>query len=399
MRLKKLLVLSLAMLMVALLLASCGEEAEEGKKTETVTIGLTAPLSGAGAGYGEDIKAGIDIAMKEINDEGGLVIGDTAYKFKLEAADDAMVPDTSKANAERFVLEKGINVVWDPTANTITPLMEINTKAGEEFLIMAYSSVPLYTEKVNPLMITLPPSFAVYVKPFLTAAMSKGWMKLGMIQTTGAYGKLWGDTFEKAWVGAGGTVVAKAEADYYTTTDFTANLTTILAAKPDVILCGGPSEPTGLVIDQARGLGYTGGFIVIDQAKLDVIEEMTGMEKLEGCIGVLPVELATDLWPAMTDFSKDYREQYGKTVTWETAICYTSFHILARAMENAGTVSDIKAIREAFPESSVTSGEEFPVGYAGINDQTGHLLMPGTMVMVENGEWVPGEPIEWWKAQ
>ncbi len=394
MRLKKIFVLSVVLVMATMFLASCG-----GTKTttETVTIGLTAPLSGVGASYGEDIKAGLDMAIKKVNAAGGITIGDKKYTFALEAADDGATPEAALANAQRFVLQDGINIVFDPYATTINSLMDINTKAGEEFMIMAYTSVPYYASKPNKMMLTIPPPFSVYIKPFITMAMTNGWKKMAMLQTTGAYGDLWGSTFEKAWVGAGGTVVAKAPANYYTETDYTPFLTTALAAGPDVIFCGGPSEPTALLIDQARGLGFKGGFIVIDQAKLDVIAEKIGMEKCEGAIGVLPVELGANLWPYMTTFASDYKASYGKTVTWETAICYTAFYVLTQAMESAGSASDINAIRAAFANSSVTSGDQFPVGFSGMNPDTGALWMPGTATQAKNGQFVEGQPIEWWK--
>ncbi|WP_287153397.1 ABC transporter substrate-binding protein [Candidatus Solincola tengchongensis] len=385
----------LAVLLALMGFAGCGGKAE-GEKV-VVKIGLTAPLSGIGAGYGQDIKSGLDMAIAEINSKGGIKIGDTTYVFELVAADDEMVPEKALSNAQRFVLEEDIKVVWDPTANTIQSLMGINETAGEEFLIMAYTSVPLYAQKPNKYMVTLPPPFSVYVKDWITRALTKGWKKLGMLQTTGAYGELWGKTFKDAWTKAGGTVVAEAPASYYTETDFTPYLTTVLAQNPDVIFCGGPSEPTALVIDQARSLGFKGGFIVIDQAKLDIIEETTGMEKLEGCIGVLPVDQS--LWPATLQVMEKFEKEYNRRFTWEAAICYTGFHILAKAMQEAGSVDDVAAIRAAFAKGnvSVTSGEELPVEFSGINDQTGALFMPGTSVIVEKGAFQAGEPVEWWK--
>ncbi len=403
MRSKKLLIFILAICMVAtaLVFASCGEEGEEpAGETKTVKIGLSAPLSGPGAGYGEDVKAGLDIAIKEINDKGGIKIGDVNYKFELVAADDGMVPEEALTNATRFVLDEGITVIWDPTANTIVPQLEINTNPGEEYLLMAYTSIPLYASYPNPLMVIMPPPFSVYVEAFIKTAMGNGWMKLGMLQTTGAYGDLWGSTFKKAWEGAGGTVVGEAPADYTTTTDYTPNLTTVLAGGPDVMFIGGPSDPTALVIEQARSLGYQGGFIVIDQAKLDDIADVTGMEELEGSMGVLPVELAEDDFPAMGPFADMYQEEYGQRVTWETAINYTAFYILTQAMEAAGSVDDPMAIREGFAmgNAAMTSGEEFPVEFSGFNDETGALWMPATAAFVVDGEFVSGDLIEWWKA-
>jgi branched-chain amino acid transport system substrate-binding protein len=237
----------------------------------------------------------------------------------------------------------------------------------------------------------------VYLKSFTAIAMNRGWKKMGMLQTTGSYGDLWGSKFEQAWTAAGGTVVAKSPANYYETNDFTPYLTTVLAANPDVIFCGGPSEPTGLVIEQARGLGFKGGFIVMDQAKLDVIAEKIGMEKLEGAIGTLPVELSAENWPYMAKFAEDYKAAYGKTVTWETAICYTGFHVLVEAMKKAGSVDDIKAIRAAFPEAAFTSGKEFPVEYSGMNKDTGAMYMPGNSTQVKDGQFTIEGEVRWWE--
>ncbi|MEW6554614.1 MAG: ABC transporter substrate-binding protein [Actinomycetota bacterium] len=398
MRLKAIIVLIVALMMVTLGLASCGESGGGGEKT-TKKIGLTAPLSGVAAAYGQDIKDGLEMAINRINQEGGITIGDTTYVFELLAADDEATPEPALSNAQRFILEEDIQAIFDPVATSIQPLIGINEKPGEEFLVMAYTSVPLYTQKVNKYMITLPPPFSVYIPEWIKLAMGKGWMKMGMLQTTGAYGDLWGSSMEKAWTAAGGTVVAKAPASYYTESDFTPYLTTVLAANPDVIFCGGPSDPTALVIDQARSLGFKGGFIVIDQAKLDVIADTTGMEKLEGAIGVLPVEDAFDLWPYLKTFNDDYVAEFGgERTTWESAIAYSGMMILARAMEAAESVDDVAAIREGFDQSGVAvlDPEQYPVGYQGIDTTTGALWMPGTATMVEGGVFVEMEPIEWW---
>ncbi len=402
MRLKAFIVLVLILAMVTLGLASCGEEGGDGGAKVTKKIGLSAPLSGVAAQYGKDIEAGIQMAIERINEEGGIKIGEETYVFELLSADDEATPEPALSNAQRFILEEDIQVIFDPIATSIQPLIGINEKAGEEFIMMAYTSVPLYTEKVNKYMITMPPPFSVYIKPWITLAMGKGWMKVGMMQTTGAYGDLWGSTFEKAWTGAGGTVVAKAPASYFTESDFTPFLTTVLAANPDVIFCGGPSDPTALLIDQARSLGFKGGFIVIDQAKLDFIADTTGMEKLEGAIGVLPVADAYDLWPYLKTFNDDYVAAYGgKRTTWESAIAYSGMMILARAMEEAQSVDDVAAIRAAFNKAGIAEldPEKYPVGYQGINPETGALFMPGTATICENGVFVEQEPVEWWKTE
>ena len=395
MRFQRFLVIFVVLALVTLGLASCGGGEGEGKGV--IKVGLTAPLSGVGAKYGQDCQDGISLAIEDINAKGGITVGGKQYIFELYPADDEAVPDKAKANAERFVLESGIKFVFCPYATCINTLMDMNTRAGEEFLIMAYTSVPLYTQRTNPYMVTLPPPFSSYIPDFIKFAMGKGWKKVALLQTTGSYGELWGKYFKEAWSKAGGTVVAEAPASYYTETDFTAYIQKAMAGGPDVLFVGGPSQPTAQVMKQARGLGFKGGFIVIDQAKMDEIADVIGMDMMEGAVGVLPVE--DSQFPATLPFAKKYKDRFGRRCTWETVIHYSAFHILARAIEKAGTVEDVKAIRDAFNAEGVAilPGEEYPMQFSGINPATGALFMPATASYVEGGKFVPLEMIEWWK--
>ena len=124
-------------------------------------------------------------------------------------------------------------------------------------------------------------------------------------------------------------------------------MTNALNHDPDVLFVGGPSEPTSLVIKQAKELGFEGGFMIMDQAKL---EEMSGFlggtEMLNGSIGVLPIE-SRDYEAAQT-FVKNFKNKYNeKYATSESALNYQAVYVLVEAMKAAGTVDDPKAIMAA----------------------------------------------------
>jgi branched-chain amino acid transport system substrate-binding protein len=403
MRSKILLIIVLAVCMVvaSLVFTSCGDDGGDGGGKVTVKIGLTAPLSGPGGGYGEDVKQGLDMAVAEINEEGGLTIGDTTYIFELVPRDDAAEPERAIANAQQLVLEEGINIIFDPYTSTIVPLLGFNTNPGEEFLIMCYTSIPIYEDIPNRLMVTEPPPFYILIPEYVRLATAEGWTRCAFVQTTERYGEIWGDAFKAAWTAAGGEVVAEAPASYYTESDFTPYLTTVLAANPDVLFVGGPSYPTALVMEQARSLGFTGGFICMDQAKLDEIVEVIGIEAMEGTIGVQLVERSE--FPGTALFVEKYKETYGEDelCMWEQCINYTGFHVLVKAMEAAGSVDDVYAIRDAFAEGevSIMDPEVFPIGYYGVVDETGQLLMVSQIAFVQNGEFQQLEAIEWWTEE
>src|SRR5699024_476953 len=117
------------------------------------------------------------------------------------------------------------------------------------------------------------------------------------------------------------TVVASNPMDYNKDTDFYSGVSKVLAEKPDVLFIGGASEPTALVAKQARELGFKGGFLIMDQAKLDEMSTVTGgYQMLEGGTGVVPlVDYGT---PATQSYVERYKKIYKQTPGSEAGLNY-----------------------------------------------------------------------------
>src|SRR5690606_17277373 len=110
---------------------------------------------------------------------------------------------------------------------------------------------------------------------------------------------------------------------------------------------------TALVVKQARELGFKGGFMLMDQAKMDEMARVLGgYELLEGSIGTMP--LVADSRDSATAFVERYRKMHGadKDPTSEMSLNYTATHLIAEAMKLAGTVSDPHAIRAKADEAA-----------------------------------------------
>jgi branched-chain amino acid transport system substrate-binding protein len=118
---------------------------------------------------------------------------------------------------------------------------------------------------------------------------------------------------------------------YNRSADFYSGVSRVLAEKPDVLFVGGPSEPTALVAKQARESGFKGGFLIMDQAKLDEMAKVTGgLAPLEGSIGVLPVSYDDRVGPKT--FAAAYRKAYGADGTDHRVLVITTrSRILASA--------------------------------------------------------------------
>ncbi|MFO7568811.1 MAG: ABC transporter substrate-binding protein [Smithellaceae bacterium] len=359
-----------------------------------IVIGYTGPLSGPAVEYGEDCLNGVDMAINEINAQGGITVKGKKYTFKLEKRDDGIKPDVAVSHAQELLKEHKTVAIFNPIFGTMTALMKINEEKKNEFLVMGYTSVPTASEMGNKLTVILTMPFTIYVKYMSDIAWEKGWRKCAMVATAGPYGEAWRKVFGGVWQQKGGTITIDKPANYYTKTDFAGPLAEALATNPDFMLIGGPSGTTALIIEQARAKGFEGGFVIIDQAKLDAIRNI--MEKplnMEGSIGVAMFESIQ--YPVTETFQKNYTSMYRRGVTWECVVHYTSMHALAKAMVAAGSVSDARAIRAAFASAMPMLGDKYPMEVYGILPN-GRLISTPVIQTMKHAKFSQTNLYVWW---
>jgi branched-chain amino acid transport system substrate-binding protein len=350
---------------------------------EVVKIGYSGPLSGGAALYGKNVLDGMQMAVAEIN-AAGLEVGGKKYKLEVVALDDKYNPSETAINAQRLVQEHKTPAILVPHSGGSFAVQTTNEQ--QKYLLLSYTSVPQITARGNKLTLRIPPEFTSYVQPFIKHAMAKYGKNLAIANADHDYAKAWTAAFKPAWEAAGGKVVADNPMSYNKATDFYSGVSKVIAAKPDVMFIGGASEPTGLVIKQARELGFKGGFVIIDQAKMDEIAKVTGgYAPLEGSIGVLPV--VDDPSPTTKAFVQRFTKVYpGRTPSSEVSLNYTAVHATALAMKLAGTVTDAAAIRGALDRAvRQLPDAQNPHGLDGVDDKGGSLA-DTRVAVVEGGK-------------
>ena len=352
-------------------LAACGGSGGGGSDSGTITIGYSAGISGGAAEYGINVQNGLQMAIDEVN-EAGVEVDGTEYTVELESLDDQYQPGTTGTNAQRLVQQDGATVVFIPHAGGIKAAQELNS-GRTEFLIGAYSSDPKIVEGGNELTVMIPPSFTSYIDPFISKVDTQGSGKLGLLATSSEFGQQWTTAMTAAWEDAGGEVLANNNINYATVSDFAGPVSKTLSGNPDVILVGGPSQPTAIIIEEARKQGYDGSFMILDQAKYEEMEEFTDPENLNNSVGIAPLTA----FEGTEDFITRYQEKFSsdKPVNADIALNYQALPIFIEAMEIAGTVDDPAAIREAMGEAVEEVDPQFRVAFAPdrITDN-GHLV-------------------------
>jgi branched-chain amino acid transport system substrate-binding protein len=356
---------------------------------EVVHIGFSGPLSGGAAKYGKEVLDGMQMAAEEVN-QAGIEVAGKKIKFEIDALDDKYNPSETAINARRLAEEDKAAVVLVPHAGGCFAVQTSNEQ--QNLFLLAYTSVPQIAQRGNKLTVRIPPEFTSYVASFVKFEMSTFGKKLAIANTDTDYGKAWTAAFRPAWEAAGGTVVVDNPMSYNRATDFYSGVSRILAAKPDVLFVGGPSEPTGLVAQQARELGFKGGFVVMDQAKLDEVAKVTnGFAALDGAIGVLP--LVNDDSPGAKAFVARFRKTHdGRDPSQEVSLNYTAVYATALAMKIAGTTSNATAIRAAYDKGvKALPRDNNPQNVNGVDEHGGLTIGTPLVAIVQGGKLKPQE--------
>ncbi|MFJ7849785.1 ABC transporter substrate-binding protein [Peribacillus sp. NPDC097206] len=391
---KKLSVFFVMLLLVLTALAGCnkgdspassgGGKASKGKNV--VNIGFSGPLSGAAALYGKRTLNGVEMAVNEINDAGGFEVEGEKYTLNLVSLDDKYLPNETGSNAKRLIQEYKTPIIFTPHSGGILALQVFNEK--EKFIIGGYSSEPAITESGNSLTVRIPPNYEGYIEPFSTYAMENFGKKIAALPPSSQYGKDWAENLLPHWEKQGGEVVYNASIDFSKETDFFTTVTNALKEKPDVLFIGGASEPTAKVAKQARELGFKGGFIIMDQAKLDQMKPIAGSyETLEGSIGVLPlIDSKEEAIPAFID---KYKKIYKEDASSEVGLNYIAMYAFVEAMKAAGTVDDVNAIRDHMQDGLTNTAPEQKIYNIPSIDENGGFAAKVVVGAVEDGKVVP----------
>jgi branched-chain amino acid transport system substrate-binding protein len=369
-------------------MAACSSSGGGSGTADTVTIGFTGPLSGGAALYGRNVLDGLEMAIADINESGGITVNGRKVTLAASPLDDRYFPNESATNAKRLVHQYNSPIVFCPHSGGILAIQGFNA-SSPPFIVGAYSSEPQIVERGNPLTRMIPPQYTIYFDAFAQTMMDRHGKRLGRIPGAHAYAKEWTKGFSAVWEQKGGTVLVNNEIDYNTTTDFSSVVSKALSEKPDVIYVGGPSQATALVIKAAREQGFKGGFVVADQAKFEEMNKLVPMEMLENSVGVMPMVHHPDFRAAQ--FVERYRQKKGadRDPPREVSLTYGAMRILARAMELAGTTTDAKAIHAKADEAAATLPDEFkPSELLGV-DAKGHLKQVTIAAHVVGGKFLP----------
>lgn len=301
-----------------------------------VKIGHVAPISGPSAHLGKDNENGAKMAIEELNAK-GTMIGGKKVKFVLLAEDDGADPKQGTAAAQKLVDAKVNGVVGHLNSSTSIAAAKIYSDAGIP-QISPSSTSPVYTSmgfKTTFRVVANDGQLGGTLGRY--AVQSLNAKTIAVIDDRTAYGQGVADEFIKG-VKSKDPSVKFAQRQYTNdkATDFNAILTSIKAAKPDVIFFGGMDSVGGPMLRQMKALGITAKFMGGDGICTTKLPELAGDGIGDNMVYCAEAGGVVDSQKKVfDDFLVAYKKRFGVEVIIYAPYVYDAVMTLVDAMQQA----------------------------------------------------------------
>ncbi|HEY8796586.1 MAG TPA: branched-chain amino acid ABC transporter substrate-binding protein [Candidatus Dormibacteraeota bacterium] len=304
-------------------------------------IGFVGMLAGKYQNYGIDAKDGAQLAIDQANAAGGVTYNGTKYTFALDAQDDN-ADATQGVQAAQKLVDDGVVAVIGGIFSAAT-IAESKIFSDNGITQISPSATnPKYTSqgyKTAFRVVGRDDQQGPADGDFIVTTL--GCKNVAVMDDKSTYGQGLADQVNSQVTKDGATVVDREHVDA-TTSDFTAQLTTIKGKHPDVIFFGGYSAQAGPLTQQARKLGITVPIVMGDGCQDSDYVKLAGTDAVGN--------FASNAGPAhslMTGYAKfaaDFKAKFGIDVFQYAPQAYDATNmILAAVKSNGGTKAGILA--------------------------------------------------------
>lgn len=385
---KKRLAIILALVMLLGTVAGCGNSSNTStnstnenqggtKADEVIKIGVFEPMTGANAAGGEMTYEGIEMAHKEVPEVLGKKIELVLVDNKGEKAE--------SANAASRLVDK------DKVVAIIGSYGSSNSMAAGE--IVKTAKVPAVgCSPTNPL-VTLNNDYyfrVCFIDPFQGTVMATYANKdlnakkaaiIMDVQSDYAAGLT--NYFKEAFVKLTGDENAVVASANYTAgdKDFSAQLTTVSQANPDVIFAPGDPGDGALLIKQARDMGINTPIIGGDTWEAPEFIQ-TGGNAVEGVAFSSHFTVEKPVNEASEKFLAAYKEAHNKDANAFAALGYDAYMVIIDAIKRAESADSV-AIRDALAQTKDFVGATGTITL----DENGDATKDAIINKVEEGKF------------
>lgn len=367
---------------------------------DDIVLGAAVSLTGKYALNGANTKNGYELAVRKINDKGGVKIGGKSYKLVVRYYDDESTPARGTELAERLIEQDDVKFMLGPYSSGLTkailpvvekhkvPMIEGNGAARE-----------LFTKGYRHIFAVLSTSDQYLTPAIELAAEHAG--KLGKTKETLRVAlAMENDPFAQD-VRAGvlddlrrhGMMVVIDDQLPPDLNDMSVTLTKVKALKPDVLVISGHEKGALTAVSQIKALRVYVPIVAMTHCdSAQIAEKLKQAAEHVLCAHQWHRSLGykDELFGTAEDFAKQFEQAYDYEAPYQAAQSAAAVQVFADAFKRAQSL-DPQRVRDAI---AATELETFygPVKF----DASGrNVAKPVVLTQVQGGKYVVVSPAQW----
>lgn len=345
---------------------------------QPIRLGASASITGRDAVQGNYLREGYLLCQKHVTEKGGVL----GRPVQLVVHDDGSEPQAGVRIYEKLISEEKVDAVLGPYGSPITDAVADVTERHRRLMVAGAAGTTSIWEKGRRYLIMMLSPLEASTEGTIDLAARNGLKRIGVI-----------GALARPAIARGALEIAKKKGlevvihEMYPigTTDFSAILAKVKAARPDVLVVGAPPADTIVITRQMRELdvnvklyGATPGaaYPEFEQALGKTAEFVYGGSYWEPG---LP-------YPGNREFVAAYQKEFNRAPSSNAAGAYAGCQLFLDAVKRAGTLESDPVRAEILKLRTKTVFGDFAVDERGF--QTAHKAV--------TIQWQDGSPILVW---
>ena len=341
---------------------ACGSDSPQPARPTTeevgpLRIGLLFNFSEGSTGRAFDRKRGFELAVKHVNDAGGVF----GKPVEVVVGDSTLDPDTAAEEARRMIEEEGVHAIVGPqtSATSLVVVEQVTGPAGVPAISPSATSPMLTGAEDGDYFFRTALSDSAQGPVLARVTGERGFTNVGLIYRDDAWGRGLFQSFERAWTGTLSSVaVAPGQSSYLPELRQTAG------GGAQALVMVTFQDEAEVIIREAIEQGLYDQFIFGDGLKSPDLVAAIGGDHLGGMYGTAgaspPDSASSAAWEAA------YAAEHGELPTFSyVKEAYDAAVALALAVQAAGSV-DGAAIRDRLRAVGGAPGEVVIAGPDGV---------------------------------
>jgi branched-chain amino acid transport system substrate-binding protein len=346
-----------------------------------IRIGASLSLTGTYAALGLNQQRGYQLCARQVNDKGGVL----GRKIEFVFYDDQSQPATGVRLYERLITQDRVELIMGPYSSAISEAVaNVNEKYKMPMIAPMASTTSIFKKGRKFIFMVQSPA-EVYLEGLIDAAAKKGLKTVALINEDTLFPKATVQgTIELAK--KKGLQVVFVEAYPKGNTDFSAILTKLRAANPDVLGAATYFDDAVAITRQMRELNFNPKMYgVTVGGDLPKFYELLG-KNAEYVYGATQWEPELP-YPGSKEFVEAYKKEFpGADLSYHSAGGYGGCQVLVEAIKRAGSLDGEKIRAEILKL-------DFNTIYGGFNVDEDGFQVSHKMVMFQ---WQDGKKVIVW---